>query len=329
MKNRNTAYDIIKIVAVISAMLVHFELNTNISQILAYSVPLLIFLSGILSSSSQNNNYGFYLLKRVKRIVFPSYVMICFVMIARLFVFLCNKGDFYSFDRVLQTIFLCDYGIGYIWITRIFLIIAVATPVLSKINNKVENDCVLLLIFAFSLAAYTVIERALLPFHKEIWFQYTVYMIPYFMIFLLGQRFTRRKLVPIIASAVGLIGFVHLSIENGFHPSSEKYPPELQYILYGIFSAVVLVWLFSFTNQFRFSQKAQDKFAWFSSESFNIYLVHATLIILYGWIEDKLPIHIPVLIQIFVNISLSIILMRGFYIFRMRLVKKHGEEKFS
>ncbi len=321
MKNRNTAYDIIKIFAVLSAMLVHFALNNSLSQMLAYSVPLLIFLSGILTSSSKNNNYKLYLLNRVKRIVFPSYVMICFIILARLIVFLCHKGDFYSFDRVLQTIFLCDYGIGYIWITRIFLIIAVAKPIVSKINNIVENDCILLLIIVIALATYIAIERTLSTFHKEIWFQYSVYMIPYFVVFLLGQRFPRRKFAPIVASTIGLIGFVHLSIQNGFHPSSEKYPPELQYIFYGIFLAVVLVWLFSFTNEIRFSPKVKATFAWFSSESFNIYLIHATLIILYGWTEDKLPIQIPVLIQIFANISLSIIIMRFLSTLRTRFVK--------
>ena len=74
-KHRNSTFDYMKVIGVFSAMLVHYPINEHLVQILAFSVPLLVFLSGLLTKDTIQNYWGF-IRRRAIRIIIPSYLLV-------------------------------------------------------------------------------------------------------------------------------------------------------------------------------------------------------------------------------------------------------------
>ncbi|TFH44938.1 hypothetical protein E3305_01630 [Streptococcus equinus] len=87
-----------------------------------------------------------YLIKRFKRLVIPTWIFVSFFLLLEL----CLGNFELGFKGVLATFALSDYGMGYVWIIRIYFIVAILIPVYKALKlylNEVHILLISLLLF--------------------------------------------------------------------------------------------------------------------------------------------------------------------------------------
>ncbi|MFE4714635.1 acyltransferase family protein, partial [Paenibacillus sp. NPDC056722] len=143
---RNTSIDIMRSICTLLIMLAHVELPNLLFNLRTFDVTVLIFLSGIsMSYESQIRtvSFGRYLWKRVKKLLIPTYIVLSLIFFGvYVLCFLLNRNYLWSLNQVLLSYALTTSGsaIGYGWIVRIFLMIALLQPFLKFINKKIKNN---------------------------------------------------------------------------------------------------------------------------------------------------------------------------------------------
>ena len=115
---RRKDIDILKTIALLCIILAHVYPPDNLFQIRNFDVVMMIMISAYLGLNNyKNGNYFKYLLKRICRLVIPTWIfLIIFFLINYIF-----KINNFSFSQIVDS-FKLNYGIGYVWIIRIYLI---------------------------------------------------------------------------------------------------------------------------------------------------------------------------------------------------------------
>lgn len=305
IKKRDVSLDAMKIVGILSAMIVHHQVGEIVYNILAYSVPMLIILSGFLSSGKQIS-YTNNLAKRAKKIIIPTYAFVIIVLALRFCISLAFGLEYYSINEIISTILLSDNGMGYVWIARVFFLVAIIEPLINRIDKRIINDNILTLI-CVGLALFSdFITRKTIAYSYEIWFQYTIYMIPYYLLFLIGKRMAKSKKFEFLIFISFSIIFIVTLLNKGFNPSHAKYPPQLQYVSYGVIVSIILYNLLKTLNEFDIPTSIRSVMYFLSINSFTIYLCQAFIIIFYSWFMRKLGLPVPIILEIVMITSCSV-----------------------
>jgi fucose 4-O-acetylase-like acetyltransferase len=270
-QNRDIRFDILKAIGLICIILAHTNNDFVLDQLRNFDVPLMVLVSGALfARSARKNNYsvGTYVQKRFWRLVAPTWCFLSFFFgFSNIVDWLQKKTDFYDWDYILQSYLLID-GLRYVWIIRVFLIIAVLAPFLVKFRDRFKTESRYLLALAI---IYTIFElfvnltsdfddpdadsetiEAILEFlywlgYKVIVGSILFYAMSYGCLFALGmllptwtRKFSLR--VCLFFLAIFLVQAVYFSsIEGEFFRTQEyKYPPQLYYFSYAIFISIAL-----------------------------------------------------------------------------------------
>lgn len=321
---RKISYDIIKLFGIFSAMLAHHNLNDTILNAISYSVPVLIFLSGLLSKT-KIVNYRDFLRKRVKRIVIPTYVFISAVFLLRFIISLVFNNSFYSFYEIISTLLLSDNGLGYVWITRIFFLIAMVEPILININKRIKNDYLYLGAVAFFFIFAEILRSILIGYKGCILYQYSVYIFPYIGIYLVGKRCKTSKKFILLSTVVIFLVLPLLIMNYGFEPKNGKYPPRIDYVVYGLGISCIIYSLAVLCDRLTVNSKVRRYLAFFSDESFVIYLIQAFIIIFYTLIRRKISFSIWMPLEVIIITMISI--LGAFILNRMKRRLKKWYEK--
>ncbi|WP_400262599.1 acyltransferase family protein [Sphingobacterium sp. SG20118] len=138
---RDKSIDIIRSIGLICIILAHINPPFTIFQIRNFDVPLMIFISGYLFGDKNQtfnslNDFSSYLWKRFVRLVIPVWLFLSVfysIQYAFPFLFKINYTDFP--DIMISSYMLMD-GFGYVWIIRVFLMIAILGPLCSRIIKK-------------------------------------------------------------------------------------------------------------------------------------------------------------------------------------------------
>ena len=215
-----------------------------------FDVPLMIFVSGM-TFYGKNISYSWsYLYHRFARLVFPVWIFltIYFTPILCLKFFGIDLG--LNFRHVWGSYVLLD-GIGYVWIIRVFLLIALITPILLKFNNYIKNQYIFTLIFSLLTGAYLLITYLHIGTNISLINNWIYYAIGYGFLFLLGVRIKGYTKTGI---AVFLLTMIFLFIIQSYvdirrfewinpiflHINDFKYPPTNIFLLYGLIMSVVV-----------------------------------------------------------------------------------------
>lgn len=158
-----------------------------------------------------------------------------------------GKPDWSPATIVGSFLLLNGPSIGYVWIMRVFLLMAIIMPLLERATRRLSFPLFLLLITAIiALQSPLVMTIESIP-NKLISFgldEVVAYAFGYSALAIAGlrlSRLSRRDLAAlIILSAAAIIIVVGL---NGwtFDPQSFKYPPRGLYLLYGLGASTLLV----------------------------------------------------------------------------------------
>lgn len=342
--NRDIRFDILKTIGILLIILAHVIPQNILFHIRSFDVPLMVIISGALFySSSHNKNYTLriYLQKRIPRLIAPVWFFLTFFFISYYLIFLL-VGRNYPFSLKSDIIgsFLFLWGIGYVWIIRVFILVAMISTLVLKLFRacKSSNHFLGLLLIIYGcheliliLLENITIENKLLSVLIQ---NYFLFIIPYGCLFGLGitlPKMTRKSLLVIcgIFLIVFLMmnGYYYYTQEVNLYPETFKYPPRLYYESYGIFASILAFLLVDkLTTTYNLNQQENllTKIIIFtSSSSLWIYLWHIFFLTLpQSFLPIKLLLFKNSLMSFLVVVFLS---MATTYIQKLtisRLIKK-------
>jgi Acyltransferase family len=272
-KTRDIRFDILKAIGLLSIIFAHTEPGDFIDQVRNFDVPLMVLVSGALFAQSYRrkpSSVGSYIQKRFWRLVGPTWCFLTFFFgFSYVVDSLQGKTDFYDWDYIAKTFLLID-GLGYVWIIRVFLIIAIIAPFLMKFRDRLKTDRRYLLALVIIYAMYEIVvtitddldiedpdaHNATLEMILEFlyWLGYKVviksvlfYTIAYGCIFGLGtliQDWSRQFLLRIatVFFSIFVVQAAYFWMEQGefFRTQEYKYPPQLYYLSYAVSISIFL-----------------------------------------------------------------------------------------
>lgn len=285
---RNSKVDLMRFIGLSMIIFAHIGSYGVLFQIRNFDVPLMVLVSGMSFGLSYkvNEKYFSYLWKRVKRLIFPVWIFLTIYFISLLM--LDPQSLDLGFKKVI-TSYLLISGIGYVWIIKVFILVAMISPLIFKLHTKISSHKKYFILLAFIFTLYEVFRYLSLPYiqngtGKAIAY-ITHYIVPYGVVFAVGLRIPLLKNVQIkyfsiisllffVASAVGLYLFY-----GHFVPTqSYKYPPSIYYFSYALFVSCTL-WFYSKEIETIFIRVKLEKVITFMAHnSIWIYLWHIPIV---------------------------------------------------
>lgn len=283
MMNRDERIDFLRAICTLTIVLAHVEAPFAINQVRAFDVVALVMISGMSLHMARYSDFKKYIAKRLRKLLWPTYIMMAFVFV--LSFTLCRVmsiSQLYSADQILKSFLLLGTGsMGYVWIVRVYLAIAIATPMIRRVKDvSFPHFCILLagssmVLFVLYQVGKVIQNEALANAYLDYIYTDLVYIalagIGYYI-------YGKKKLLNVVfAISVGLFACYQLFLfftDRGFIPGEYKFPPQLYYCCYGI--AVTLVLIRALPN------RGNVIVSWLSKNSFSIYLWHIVMLRVYG-----------------------------------------------
>lgn len=290
LKNRDIAIDTCRILGTLLVMLAHVIIPTFLSEIRSFDVILLVIVSGICFNGSVD--YGRYIWKRIKRLVFPTWILLVLLFTCAYIVcILLNRAQVYSFTQIWRSFLFLEGSIGYIWIVRVYLAIAIINPILNRFNRIISP---LIFLVVINLV---VISFSLFSSQNQDLMYYVHEAVIYCFIAFWGTKLKSLEQKPkeqfmVITIVFSLVGFTITLITNGFHPNSYKYPPVAQYVYYGFLISVLLIAFLKRVNLDVIPEKIKIILSYWSTKSFTLYLVHIFVLSMMNSVFDAMNLTI-------------------------------------
>ena len=240
--NRDSYIDFLRSLGLILVILAHVSAPNVLTQLRNFDVPLMVFVSG-LSYSGKNISGGAWFLKRIARLIVPVYI---FLTLFFLFNYLVGRG--YQIEKIIYSYLLCVQGsIGYIWIIKVFLIMMLCTPFLIKIKENLGKFQIWLIIGLLLLLQE--LSSIFLSKCSMLVSETVPYIFGYSALFLSGMVLkTADNTTKVSVLVISLLLFVLTHYFLYYHylvldlSPYYKYPPRINYLLYGL-TICSLLWI--------------------------------------------------------------------------------------
>jgi peptidoglycan/LPS O-acetylase OafA/YrhL len=290
---RDLSIDIMRFLGVLSIMIAHADPPDWVFQLRNFGMPMLVVASGMAHAVIYQTRpmvVGAFYRHRLSRLVVPTWIFMLFFF-PLLYVVLSLVGKPYPFDwqDILGSVTFYS-GMGFFWIFKIYIILALITPLALWVNKSGLSNAVYFWVLGLSYIAYEIsipVLTSALPDRMYGFLTEVVFIIvPYALIFLYGLRLRElsdRQVLMVALVAFGLflaIALRKLEYFGVFIQTQEfKYPPKLYYLSYGFFG-LSMVYLLGrkYTSRIRRPQII----TWLSGHSLWIYLWH--IVAYYLWV---------------------------------------------
>jgi len=261
---RDLRFDILKTLGICLVILAHVIPHRSILfQLRNFDVPMMIIVSGILFDSSVSQkrySYWQYLQRRIPRLVAPVwFFLLVFFIIVGAVSFFSEQPHPFSLQVIISSFFLTD-GITYLWIIRVFTLIAIVSPILVGMRNRFSRNSFFLTGLGIIYLGYELLLHLMVSNLSKLqidnWLGDLVvnrllvfylltnilfYVIPYGCVFGIGLVIekTSRLKVFLLASfflVIFLIIAIYYAQEAGEFVPTQAYKvlPQLYYLSYGI-----------------------------------------------------------------------------------------------
>ncbi|MFD2778180.1 acyltransferase family protein [Ornithinibacillus salinisoli] len=295
---RDVRIDILRALAIFCIILAHTAPIETIFIIRNFDVTLMAFLMGASFYLSNQKHggyaYGNYLIKRFNRLVLPAWkFLVCFFILFYVLSLLLSESFYFSYENILKS-FLMIQGETYMWILAVFFMVALVSPFVLQISNRIKSN---LVYFIMLVGAYLTYHYIIIIFNEsisntqiqELFQNFIVNGIGYSLVAAIGIRLYKiDKNKLLLISSLFLLLFITLSIYHDFTPiQTFKYPPSIYYFSYGLFVSMLLFYLLSFD---KIKSMFNFKFTiWLSTNSLLLYYYHTIPIYLLKFQGDYLP----------------------------------------
>lgn len=249
-QERDKSIDVLRAIALTGMIIIHISPTIGwIREIRNFDVPLMVFLSGVsytLSSGGGKISYTSYLFKRFQRLILPTWVFL--VLYYVLFIAINHAVGIKGILGSALSHFTFMTG-WYVWIMRLFFIVALFAPLLSKVTKSFRT----IFIYSFIIGALVLNEFFVLWIGEDClqddWRVILEMNIPYLAIFCIGTFILKMPKTSIMTLLMcSLVAFAtiafYLKNETGVFQSLQiyKYPPQAYYMTYGI-TVTLFLWI--------------------------------------------------------------------------------------
>lgn len=259
---RDYRIDILRFIGLSMIILAHVGPPVILFQLRNFDVPLMVLVSGMSFSLTYTtqDSYKIYIWKRIKRLVFPCWIFLSlYFSIEYIF---CPSSSQLNYETIFTSYTLLS-GIGYVWVIRVFLLVAVVAPFLFKLNSAIKDQKTYYLLFAVCYIFYEFCRYIILPYNHGmlgvIFCTMLLYMVSYAFIFSLGIKILQinkthvARFGAINGSVFLFIGILLYIYYGKLIPTQNfKYPPSLYYFSYAIF---ISFYLWRYGEQIKFFLK--------------------------------------------------------------------------
>jgi len=292
MKERDVSYDLMRVVGILCIMIDHAEPPGWLFQLRNFGTPLLIVTSALTYStiySRKKMEAGPFLKRRLSRLIFPAWIFLglffsVYFLISTLLEF---HYPFKAYNIISAFTFYS--GFRFMWIFKVYVILALITPISLIYKNKVTSGFIyfsilLLLYFVYELVVY--FSKPIIPANSKEFIDSVIFVIlPYTLLFMyglkMGELSTKTMIyIAIISTAIFTAFAIYQYKLNGYFviTSRFKFPPTIYYLSYA-FAAIHVIYPICkylagiFNTNF---------IMWLSSKSLWIYLWH--IVAYYIWL---------------------------------------------
>lgn len=288
MNKRDTSLDIMRFLGVLIIMVAHSEPPDLIFQLRNFGSPLLVVASALTSSviyKYKSIDVEVFYKKRLSKLVFPAWIFLTFYFaVVYVFCLLVDKSFFYSKHTLLSSYLFTD-GIGYVWILKIYIFLALITPFALKIAKSSQANGAY---FYPIIGAYIVYEY--LVFLGRIYFpELSATVLPviaYSLLFLYGlkmNKLTSKQLLTVsfvsLAIFLSFVAYNFYDTGKFIQTQEYKYPPSLYYLSYSLFWINIVYILCKKVLHHWIPPVFSE---WFSSNSLWVYLWHIMAIFIWN-----------------------------------------------
>ena len=254
---RDHKIDLLRFIGLAMIILAHVGPPKILFQLRNFDVPLMVMVSGMSFGLTfrENENYLQYVWRRVKRLLFPVWIFLT-IYFFFLYTFrpsVINLQELH-FETVLTSYFLI-WGIGYVWIIRVFLLVALVAPFIYLLHKNTDIDSIYLMKLLFVLIVYEICRYFSMPYISDgsgkALSLVVFYIIPYSLLFALGLRiphFSTRGtsiLLWFFLICFVLLAFLFWLKTGSFVPTQKfKYPPSIYYLSYAT-TVSIFLWIIS------------------------------------------------------------------------------------
>ena len=286
MTDRKKYIDILKAIGLLCIILAHVTPPEPVMITRNFDVVLMILISAYLGiSSTKKENYLAYVWKRFVRLVIPTWLFLLF------FLPLAKKLELFKITPLVvkHTFALDNYNtIGYVWVIRIYLIVALLVPICKYLINK-GKDKLLLIITLILYISYEIACHYNLFVNRNIEYAFA-YWIPCLLLIVMSYYFlkadNKRLICYFIFFSLTCLGIgYYLYHKTGVFPliQTMKYPFRLYYLSYGLAASALLIIIFKNDKVSNFVSNKVLEFI--SKHSLWIYLWHVLIIYLFKKVE--------------------------------------------
>ena len=258
-------------------------------QPIGFGVVLLIVTSGMshrLLLDRKQPRIVPFLRQRLTRIVVPVWLFLAlYLPVTWAVCALLGEPFPWSREVLLETAVLGD-GFGYVWIFRIYALLALATMPILALSRRVRSLPlwglgVAGVLLGMEVVSPRVLAKDLSPEALE-WMRLVVLAAPaYTAVFALGLRLHEASNRQLLAGASIALAAVLANMlpevlgEGPFTgPRAHKYPPRLYYVAYGLFGTLSL----ALVRQPLARRVPREATVWFSRNTLWVYLWHIPLV---------------------------------------------------
>jgi hypothetical protein len=250
---RDARIDLLRFVGLAMIILAHSGPNDLIFQLRNFDVPLMVIVAGLsFRASYKEEPYFSYLFKRFRRLVLPVWIFLSLYFVV---VRLLGYPPTVVTPKIMASSYLLLSGIGYVWVIRVFLLVACISPMILAWSDRTPSTNRYLSALAIVYAAYEILLFFVKPYlgstvgHA---FEYTgLYLLPYAIVFALGLRLSTMRTNELAGLNLMMLAlFVALAFmlsrQAGEFVSTQdyKYPPQAYYLAYALMVSISL-WLVS------------------------------------------------------------------------------------
>jgi hypothetical protein len=211
---RDERIDLLRVLGLAMIILAHVNPPELIFHLRNFDVPLMVLISGMsFGLSYKNEEFLAYLWRRIKRLVFPVWVFLG-VYFSCIYLFNLDLEKI-TYELAIKSFILVG-GIGYVWIIKVFLLVALVSPLIYRINKKIKSSSVYLSAIFFVFIFYELLriyfsdvfsvgvgEQVALISH---------YIIPYSLVFAIGMRIPlMTKDIVAFCATISLLIFILLA----------------------------------------------------------------------------------------------------------------------
>lgn len=247
-QSRDFNIDFLRWLGLTLIVLAHVQAPFSITQLRCFDVPLMVFVSG-LCFKKPNCNLKNYFLKRFKRLYIPTAIFLTLFFLLIYIAQLSGVYIPYTSAQVIGSYLLLESpSIGYVWIIRVFILMAIIAPFTFRAINKLKTTTYF--IIAIIIILYIILVPLIHISNKTSDFIYTeliVYTIGYGTILALSQQLglkPRKQIKRYIFFPIAILSIfvIYMIISRKIFPFSAayKFPPQGYYLLYGICCSIIL-----------------------------------------------------------------------------------------